>query len=144
MALKKVEDGHKVTKIDKVISNGVGPINSYPDTSNQSNFVGNSNTININWIGGLGGNFVISQQQAQAIKEIVTFYVTRYPNIKVLGHNQICDKSCPIFDARKYCNLIGIGPDNIYQSVEVPRNLTTDFGTNHKSVANITDLKFYS
>jgi N-acetylmuramoyl-L-alanine amidase len=130
---------------DEIVSNGVGPINSYPATSNQSQNVGNSNTININWIGATpAGILDMSQQQAQAIKEIVTFYVTRYPNIKVLGHNQICTKACPVFNVKKYCELIGITNNNIYQLTEVSRNLNTEFGTNHKSVANITDLKHYS
>ena len=107
--------------------------------------MGNSNTININWIGATpAGILDMSQQQAQAIKEIVTFYVTRYPNIKVLGHNQICTKACPVFNVKKYCELIGITNNNIYQLTEVSRNLNTEFGTNHKSVANITDLKHYS
>jgi hypothetical protein len=131
---------------DDIQSNGVGGANSYPDTSNQSkNGVGNDNTININWIGATpAGIFNITQQQAQSLQDLVKFYVTRYPGIKVLGHNQICNKSCPVFNVIGYCNSIGIGSDNIYQLVEVSRNLDTEFGTDHESLANITDLKHYS
>ncbi len=93
---------------------GVGTAGKSP---NQSKDIGNHNTINLNWIG--GHVFDLTKEQANALNELVKFYVIRYPNIKILGHNQIYfdpvkkGKTCPWLDVPTYCRELGINSNNI-------------------------------
>ena len=105
---------------DGIVSSGVGTAGKRPDITKPggneslwSDGISNSNTINISWIGGRY-SMNITASQINAIEELIKLYVRRYPNIKVLGHNQISAKQCPWFDVRKYCKLIGIPSKNIF------------------------------
>ena len=117
---------------DDKISYGVG---SPRNGSNQSNDIGNDNTINISWIGGLA-SFDMTKNQANALNELVKFYQTRYPQIQIVGHNQITAKDCPLFTIPSYCKQLGIPDDNIYFKNHSGVNLNK-FGTNHIKVATI-------
>ena len=61
----------------------------------------------------------MTKEQANALNELVKFYVIRYPNIKILGHNQIYfdpvkkGKTCPWLDVPTYCRELGINSNNI-------------------------------
>ncbi len=102
---------------DDFPSYGVGPSKNQGSISNQSPNIGNYNTMNLNWIGGL--SFDMTKEQANSLNELVKFYAIRYPEIKILGHNQIYNhptkgrKSCPWLDVPTYCKELGINTDNI-------------------------------
>ncbi len=102
---------------DNEKSFGVGPSKSQGSTSNQSPNISNSNTINLNWIG--GSVFDLTKEQANSLNELVKFYTIRYPNIKILGHNQMYNhptkgrKNCPWLDVPTYCRELGINENNI-------------------------------
>mgnify|MGYP001240900416 CR=1 FL=1 len=99
---------------DNERSFGVGTAGKAP---NRSSNIGNHNTINLNWIG--GSVFDLTKQQANSLNELVKFYVLRYPEIKILGHNQIYfsdtkgAKTCPWLDVPTYCRELGINENNI-------------------------------
>jgi len=78
----------------------------------------NSNSIHLNWIGGFSPdgaplNFNITKGQIFTFKRLIKKYIETYPDIKVLGHNQISNKSCPLFSVPTYLEQIDIDRDNI-------------------------------
>jgi len=80
--------------------------------------ISNSNSVHVAWIGGIDskGNGVDNrtQEQIQKLEEIIKWYIKEFPNIKVLGHNQVANKFCPCFSVPKYLKSIGINDKNIY------------------------------
>lgn len=42
------------------------------------------------------------------------WHVMRYPDILILGHNEVADKACPSFDTAQWLECIGIPKKNIY------------------------------
>ena len=75
--------------------------------------VRNANSVNISWLGGAStsnlsdGGDAMTKQQATALKQIIKAYCDVYPNIKVLGHNQVKTKACPRFYVPDYMRLLG-------------------------------------
>jgi hypothetical protein len=88
---------------DATSSNGVG---------NGAGGIGNSNTINISWIGG-SAEMDMTKEQALAYNKVLKAYVKKYPNIKIMGHNQLKAKACPRWNVPKHLELIGIPEKNI-------------------------------
>lgn len=105
------------------------------DGSNQSNNINNNNTINICWIGG-AGSFDMTKHQANSLNELVKFYKDRYPNIKIVGHNQIAERDCPWFNVSQYCKKLEIKNKNIYFENHSGID-TSKYGDNHIKVATI-------
>ena len=119
---------------DNEKSYGVGqPLNGL----NKSTDIGNNNTLNISWIGG-AGIFNMSKKQANSLNELVKLYQIRYPNIQIVGHNQIAAKSCPWFDVRKYCKELGIPSSNIDQRIPSGMDLSKEKYNNHEKIAKLT------
>jgi len=98
-------------------SNGVKTFRSGPIN------ISNSNSVNICWIGGIEkGNMKNTilpkdnrtDEQKEKLRAVVSWYVQNYPDIKILGHNQIANKACPCFAVPEWCKLEGIPEKNIY------------------------------
>jgi N-acetylmuramoyl-L-alanine amidase len=53
-------------------------------------------------------------QQKKALETYVKYMVLRHPHIKIAGHNQFANKSCPSFDVPKWLRSIGIHSKNIH------------------------------
>jgi len=51
--------------------------------------------------------------QKQSLAEIVQYFVCQYPNIKVIGHNEISMKSCPSYDVKRWLLSLGISTKNV-------------------------------
>jgi len=78
----------------------------------------NPNSIHLNWIGGFSPdgaplNFNITKGQIFTFKRLIKKYIETYPDIKILGHNQISNKSCPLFSVPTYLEQINVDKDNI-------------------------------
>jgi N-acetylmuramoyl-L-alanine amidase len=77
-------------------SNGVRPFKSNDID------ISNSNSVHICWIGGVDskGNARDNrtEKQRKRLKQIVQWYIENYPDIKILGHNQVALKACPCFN----------------------------------------------
>lgn len=46
--------------------------------------------------------------QLKALEEYVKDFHNRFPEVKIIGHNQIAAKACPSFDVQKWLKSIGI------------------------------------
>lgn len=51
--------------------------------------------------------------QAKVMAAITKIYTMLWPDIKVIGHNQVSPKACPSFDVPDWCEQIGIPEKNI-------------------------------
>ena len=78
----------------------------------------NGRTKHICWAGGQDedGNRQDNRTYSQHVmmQGVVEILVMLYPNIKLIGHNQVNDhKFCPSFDVPKWCREIGLKEKNI-------------------------------
>ena len=85
----------------------------------------NYNSIHLNWTGGYSPeyeqnptdlnllNVNITQGQVFRLKQLIKRYIDTYPDIKILGHNQVKDKPCPLFNVPTFLENIGVDRDNI-------------------------------
>ena len=104
---------------DSVSSNGIGGYGSQGYPSNNTAFpVTNANVMNITWLGGEGdgtrGRLNITKAQGWALNQIVKNYIKNYPNILILGHNQITAKACPIFYVPEWAKWLNIPTKNVW------------------------------
>ena len=83
----------------------------------------------------------MTKNQANALNELIKFYIIRYPDIKILGHNQAFPSTimntCPMFYVPSFATAAGIGGKNILkydeklQFTHVDENITnTDLKVN--------------
>ena len=61
----------------------------------------------------------ITKAQAHSYERLIKYFVEAFPDIIILGHNQISigggsGKSCPCWDPVEYCKVIGVG-DNVWE-----------------------------
>ena len=55
----------------------------------------------------------MTQAQAFKFKQLIKKYIETYPDIKVLGHNQVSNKPCPLFNVPTFLEQIDVDRDNI-------------------------------
>ncbi len=113
-----IDRGGKATRCypDSVLTNGTKDNGNSP----------NSECIHINWIGGYSRrgeplNRNMTQAQAFTFKRLLKKYIVSYStflniDLKIMGHNQHRNKSCPLFNVPTFCKEIGISSDNIFNS----------------------------
>ena len=89
----------------------------------------------------------MTREQVAAIKILVKAYIEKYPNIEILGHNQIAEKACPIFYVPEFLKEIGVKTRNVWGNSytgAVNENKganSSQYKANALQAANITDLK---
>ncbi len=49
-----------------------------------------------------------TEAQKEALKRYVLDFHRRFPDVKIIGHNEVTAKDCPCFDVQKYLKEIGI------------------------------------
>ena len=84
------------------------------DTKEVSNGASGYNRIarHVVYVGGKGGD-TRTDMQFTALAIYCRFTVLRHPKIKIIGHNQVSNKSCPSFDVPQFCKDIGLSSINI-------------------------------
>ena len=74
----------------------------------------NAISRHIVYVGGVDANDVNKAKdtrtpaQKEALKRYVRDFHMRFPQVKIIGHNQVASKACPSFDVPKWLNEIGI------------------------------------
>lgn len=72
----------------------------------------NSISRHIVYVGGHKFN-AINEKQIRTLAIYCYYTVLRHPGIKIIGHNQVSNKSCPNFNVSEFCRLLGIQEKNI-------------------------------
>ena len=74
----------------------------------------NGSTKHICYIGGKGGIDTRTDAQKVAMENFVKLHVMLWPDVKLIGHNQVnAVKYCPSFDVAQWALSIGIRPEFI-------------------------------
>jgi hypothetical protein len=73
----------------------------------------NSISRHVVYAGGGKGIDTRTLAQRKALEVYVKYNLLRFPNIKVIGHNQVSTKKCPSFDVPNWLREIGIPTKNI-------------------------------
>jgi N-acetylmuramoyl-L-alanine amidase len=78
----------------------------YPDSIITNGALGiNQNSIHLSWIGHRE-NYDATQLQITRLGQLIKKYVETYPNIQILGHNQISNKACPGFNVPRFVSRL--------------------------------------
>lgn len=66
----------------------------------------NHNSIHLSYIGGIDNKQKSvdnrTEKQLEAFEILIKAIVEKYPNINIIGHNEISSKACPCFDVQEY------------------------------------------
>lgn len=74
----------------------------------------NGHSKHICYAGGKNNLDTRTGYQFGALEAVVKTIITMYPDIKVIGHNQVNEhKYCPSFDVPEWCRKIGLGSENV-------------------------------
>lgn len=73
----------------------------------------NSVSRHVVYVGGLSadGNTAVDTRtpaQLRAMENYVKDFHSRFPDVKIVGHNQLAAKACPSFDVKQWLKSIGI------------------------------------
>ena len=73
----------------------------------------NSVSRHVVYVGGLASDAKTSKDtrteaQLRVMKDYVTSFHQRFPNVRIIGHNEVAAKSCPCFDVQRWLRTIGI------------------------------------
>lgn len=58
----------------------------------------NQNSIHVAWVGGQHGIDSRTPQQQKGLYKIVAELKAKFPNAKIIGHNEVSNKLCPCFN----------------------------------------------
>ncbi|MEG1926279.1 MAG: N-acetylmuramoyl-L-alanine amidase [Ruthenibacterium sp.] len=73
----------------------------------------NSISRHVVYVGGVAHNGKTAKDtrtigQLQAMEAYVKDFHRRFPDVKIIGHNEVAAKACPSFDVQKWLKSIGI------------------------------------
>ena len=111
--------------------------------------INNKNSVNIAWLGGAStadmteGGDAMTREQAAALKKIITAYCDIYPDLKVIGHNQVTTKACPRFYVPEYMNQIGgkYAKNGYEFDSQNKGGMGSQYMKNSEAIAKITGLQ---
>ena len=84
---------------------------------------------------------MMTRPQAHALRIIVDGYLKKYPNIIILGHNQVSNtRKCPWFFVDTYLRKLRVPTKNIYQPHPFKSELVNDIEKLIKYEQNAIDI----
>lgn len=92
------------------ISNGARGYNSM---SRHIVYVGGSAAQKAEWMKTYPPKDTRTPEQTRTLETYVKYMIIRHPQIRVVGHNELSNKSCPSFDVSSWLRSIGIHDNNI-------------------------------
>lgn len=103
---------HLNGKVERLVDNNEDAIvDSWEITNGAKGYNGISR--HIVYVGGLASDAKTPKDtrtvdQLRVMKAYVTAFHKRFPNVRIIGHNEIAAKACPSFDVRKWLETIGV------------------------------------
>jgi len=92
------------------ISNGA---RGYNGIARHIAYVGGASSSKEAWMRFYPPKDTRTDEQNYTLEQYVRYMILRHPDIKVIGHNQISNKSCPSFDVSAWLRSICIDEKNI-------------------------------
>lgn len=108
---------HLDGQIERLVENNEDDIVDLWEITNGVNGL-NGISRHIVYVGGVNrqGKAADTRTCAQkcSLESYVLDFVQRFPDVKIAGHCQFANKSCPCFDVPGWCRQIGLTGKNIY------------------------------
>lgn len=91
-------------------NNDDGNVDAFEVTNGAKGY--NSISRHIVYVGGVDKNGkpkdTRTKEQKQAMSEYVKEFHAKFPDVKIIGHNEIAPKACPSFNVQKWLKTIGV------------------------------------
>ena len=103
---------HLDGKVERLVDNNEDAfVDSWEITNGAKGYNGISR--HIVYVGGLASDAKTPKDtrtadQLRVMKAYVASFHKRFPNVRIIGHNEIAAKACPSFDVRKWLGTIGV------------------------------------
>ena len=103
---------HLDGKIERLVDNNDDAnVDSWEVTNGAIGY--NSSSRHIVYVGGLSKDWIKAEDtrtaaQLLAMENYVKIFKKRFPNVKIIGHNEIANKACPSFDVQAWLKSIGV------------------------------------
>lgn len=103
---------HLDGKVERLVDNNEDAfVDNWEITNGAKGYNGISR--HIVYVGGLASDAKTPKDtrtadQLRVMKAYVTAFHKRFPNVKIIGHNEIAAKACPSFDVRDWLKTIGV------------------------------------
>lgn len=103
---------HLDGKVERLVDNNEDAfVDNWEITNGAKGY--NSISRHIVYVGGLASDAKTPKDtrtadQLRVMKAYVTSFHKRFPNVRIIGHNEIAAKACPSFDVRKWLGTIGV------------------------------------
>lgn len=103
---------HLDGKVERLVDNNEDAmVDSWEITNGAKGYNGISR--HIVYVGGLASDAKTPKDtrtaaQLRVMKAYVTSFHDRFPNVRIIGHNEIAAKACPSFDVQKWLRTIGV------------------------------------
>jgi hypothetical protein len=103
---------HRDGTIERLVENNEdAKVDPWEITNGASGY--NSNSRHVVYVGGLAADGKTPRdtrtpKQLKAMENYVKDFHKRFPNVRIVGHNELAKKACPSFDVQKWLKQIGI------------------------------------
>lgn len=103
---------HLDGKVERLVDNNEDAnVDSWEVTNGASGF--NSTSRHVVYVGGMDrqnkkATDTRTSAQLKAMEGYVKDFHSRYPYVRIVGHNELAAKACPSFDVQKWLKSIGV------------------------------------
>lgn len=95
---------HLDGKVERLVDNNEdGQVDNWEITNGAKGY--NSISRHVVYVGGKGGD-TRTKAQKEALELYVKDFHKRFPDVKIIGHNEVANKACPSFDVQAWLEEI--------------------------------------